>query len=475
MIIAMLIVFILGYFLIAIEHTTRINKSAIALMLGILLWSMYIFAGPHLIIEGAPTAFHNFIAENPDYAHLSLLAQVRKYVTGLEIVDQLGNIAEILFYLLGAMTIVEVIDVHHGFSAITDRIKTRSKKKLLWLVAAITFVMSSILDNMTSAIVMMMLMQKLLDDQRERWIFGSIVIIAANAGGAWTPIGDVTTIMLWINENITSAGIMKSIFLPSVVSLVIPVWLISFALKGQLQPIVKENPATATLFPLGRRTSNHIFIIGVLCLLAVPVFKSVTDLPPFAGMMLTLGLFWLYTDMLYNRKADLPSGQQYRIPDVLSKVDFSTILFFLGILMSVAALEAIGILHSLSVFLNTSVHNIYMISLIIGFLSSIIDNVPLVAAAMGMYPITNAVTVAGTPEAAYMMNFVRDGDFWNLIAYCAGTGGSILIIGSAAGVVVMGLEKINFIWYMKHITWVATLGFLAGIGIYYLQNLLLHG
>lgn len=466
----MLLVFILGYTLIALEHTIKINKTAIALVLGIILWTLYIFSDVQHIIGAAPTSFHDFIISNPSYSQLSLLSQVRKYVTNSAMIDQLGNISEILFYLLGAMTIVEVIDTHQGFSAITEKIKTQNKKKLLWLVGLITFFMSSVLDNMTSAIVMMMLMQKLLNDPKERWIFGSIVIIAANAGGAWTPIGDVTTIMLWINENISSGGIIKSLFLPSIISLIIPVWLVSFSLKGKLPPLaISSGQTTSTL---GRPIQNKILIIGILCLLAVPIFKSVTDLPPFAGILLTLGIFWIYIDLLYNHQHNFPANQQYRIPYILSKIDLSTILFFLGILMSVAALESIGILHNLAGFLNSSLHNIYWISMIIGFLSSIIDNVPLVAAAMGMYPLTTPATLTG-PEAHYLMNFVKDGSFWNLIAYCAGTGGSILIIGSAAGVVVMGLEKINFMWYIKHISWIAILGFLAGIGIYYLQNSLL--
>lgn len=471
MITAMLSVFILGYILIALEHKTNINKTAVALTLGMLLWTMYIFAGPTQIIAGTPVSFHDFILQHPEYTQLSLLKQVQKYVTGLEIINQLGNISEILFYLLGAMTIVEAIDIHHGFSLITNRINTQSKKKLLWLVAFITFFMSSVLDNMTSAIVMMMMTQKLLTQPKERWIFGSIIIIAANAGGAWTPIGDVTTIMLWINENISSGGIIKSLLLPSIVSLAIPVWLMSFSLHGQS---IHSAPLSSTESPtlFNKRIQNHILILGLLCLLAVPVFKSITDLPPFAGIMLTLGIFWIYMDILYNRHPIPENSHPFRVSDVLSKVDFSTILFFLGILMAVAALEAIGILHSLSGFLNTRLHNIYLISLIIGLLSSIIDNVPLVAAAMGMYPLTNTPINPATPEGQYLMNFVRDGDFWNLIAYCAGTGGSILIIGSAAGVVVMGLEKISFTWYMKHISWIALLGFLAGIGIYFLQNLL---
>lgn len=465
MILAMLILFILGYLLIALEHVIRIDKTAIALTLAIVLWTLYILSAPSGIIAGDPAAFHGFIAENPDYARLSLEAQIRKFVTGSEIITQLGNISEILFYLLGAMTIVEVIDSYQGFSVITDRIKTRNKRKLLWTVALITFFMSSVLDNMTSAIVMMLLIQKLIDEQKERWIFGSIIIIAANAGGAWTPIGDVTTIMLWINENISSGSIMKTIFLPSMAALVIPVFLTSFALKGKLAlPLQTSGKGSQQALPA--QTRNQVLIAGLLCLLAVPVFKSLTNLPPFAGIMLTLGIFWIFTDRLNNRRMRGIAG--YRISDILSKVDFSTILFFLGILMAVAALEAMGMLHILASWLNGHVRNIYLINLLIGLLSSVIDNVPLVAAAMGMYPLPTHTISANLPDAHYLMNFVRDGDFWNLLAFCAGTGGSILIIGSAAGVVVMGLEKINFIWYLKHITWIALLGFLAGIGIYYL-------
>lgn len=467
MTVIMLIVFVLGYVLIALEHKLQLNKTAIALTLGILLWTLYIFSGPLHIIAADPAAFHDFISSNPDYAHLSLQNQVRKYITDLEIINQLGNISEILFYLLGAMTIVEVMDSYHGFDVITNRIKTRSKKKLLWLIAFITFFMSSVLDNMTSAIVMILLVQKLISEQKERWIFGSIIIIASNAGGAWTPIGDVTTIMLWINENISSGSIMKSIFLPSITALVIPLLLTSFALKGTLGTIVQgtANDGTSGFIPNNRL---RILIIGLLCLLAVPVFKSITGLPPFAGIMLTLGLFWIYTDWLNNRLVKQGADSHYRVTYILSKVDFSTILFFLGILLSVAALEAMGMLHTLAAWLNSHFQNIYLINLIIGTLSSIIDNVPLVAAAMGMYPLPTEAIQTGLPHSAYLLNFVRDGDFWNLLAYCAGTGGSILIIGSAAGVVVMGLEKINFIWYLKHISWIALIGFLAGTGVYYL-------
>ena len=293
----------------------------------------------------------------------------------------------------------------------------------------------------------------------------------ADRSDAELPIGDVTTIMLWINDNITSGNIMKGLFLPSVISLAIPVWLVSYSLKSNSITTPSPTSGVSSLY-LGKQEQTSILIIGILCLLAVPIFKSLTDLPPFAGILFTLGFLWFYTDCLYNRKKTDSTGLKYRIPDVLTKVDFSTILFFFGILMAVAALEAIGLLHQLSDLLNSGIHNVYIITGIIGFLSSVIDNVPLVAAAMGMYPLTAPATAGGIPETAYLLNFVSDGNFWKLLAYCAGTGGSILIIGSAAGVVVMGLEKISFTWYMRHISWIAITGFLAGIGIYYLQNLI---
>ncbi|WP_298613676.1 sodium:proton antiporter NhaD [uncultured Odoribacter sp.] len=469
MVTIMIVIFILGYVFIALENKTGINKAAVALILGMLLWTLFIFSGAGTVIQANSASFSEFLAAHKEYLSLSKPEQVIKYIVNLQIIDHLGDVSEILFYLLGAMTIVELIDVHKGFEGITGQITTRNKKKLLWLIGFITFFMSSVLDNMTSAIVMIMLLQKLLDNPQERWIFGSIVIIAANAGGAWTPIGDVTTIMLWINDNITSGNIMRSLFFPSIAALALPLWIVSLQLKGNIASVsgaAKEENGS----PIIRKERNTIFILGILCLLFVPVFKSLTHLPPFAGILLTLGLLWIYMDIFYNRRKNIPADRQFRLPEVLSKIDFSTILFFFGILMAVAALEAIGILDDLSVFLDRKVHNVYIVSIIIGFLSSVIDNVPLVAASMGMYPVLSPQAAAAMPEAAYMSNFVQDGTFWELIAYCAGTGGSILIIGSAAGVVVMGLEKINFMWYVKHISWLAIAGFLAGIGIYILQK-----
>lgn len=473
MITLIIITFIVGYILIALSETIKINKAAIALLLGVTLWIMYIFSGVTLITGASPVSFHDFIQSTPEISGLSPAKQAMKYVSGLKIIDVLGNTAEILFYLLGAMTIVEMIDQHRGFIGITNLIKTRNKKKLLWLVALLTFFMSSVLDNMTSAIVMMTLLQKLLTNPKERWFFGSIIIIAANAGGTWTPIGDITTIMLWINNNITSGEIMKSLLIPGLISLILPTWIVAASLKKQPLSTIQvsaTSPSPANSW-LNNHERNAILILGLLCLLLVPIFKSLTNLPPFMGILFTLGMAWIYIEVLYNRKPQIPADQQYRIPYILSKIDFSTILFFLGILMAVGTLEAIGILGNITNFLNTKIHNIYIINIIIGFLSSVIDNVPLVAAVMGMYPVVSPETLSTLSNASYMANFVQNGKFWELAAYCAGTGGSLLIIGSAAGVVVMGLEKISFIWYLKHISWIALTGFLAGIGVYYLFNL----
>lgn len=461
--------FILGYILIALGETVRINKAATALILGTALWCMYIFSEESIISGMNPASFHEFITSVPGMAHLSPSEQAIKYVVNLQIIKQLGNISEILFYLLGAMTIVKLIEMHGGFSGITNVVTTRNKKKLLWLTAFITFFMSSVLDNMTSAIVMITLLQKLIANQRERWYFGGIVIIAANAGGAWTPIGDITTIMLWMNENITSGEIIKSLFLPGIVSLAIPVWIVA----GRLQTTTvstsfPDSPKTASISP---RERNTILIAGTLCLLLVPVFKSLTHLPPFMGILFMLGILWIYTEIMYNRKTHLLPGQQYRVPRILSEIDLSTVLFFLGILMAVGALEAMGILNSLTTFLNHKIHDIYFLNLLIGLLSSVIDNVPLTAALMEMYPVLTPENISALPNAAYLANFEQNGQFWELVAYSTGTGGSLLIIGSAAGVVAMGLAKISFMWYLKKISWIALTGFLAGTGVYYLLHL----
>lgn len=430
MILTIIITFILGYTLIALERQIGVNKTAIAIILGITLWVLALYQ-----------------------TSLNINTQITEH---------LGDTAEILFYLLGAMTIVEWVDTHAGFEVITKHITTQNKRRLLWLIALITFFMSSILDNLTTAIVMVMLLRRLITNQQERWIFGSIIIIAANAGGAWTPIGDVTTIMLWIHDNITSMNVIRHLFLPSLISLLIPLVIITFRIKGDAQ--AQQNNNSLLSLAITRKEQITILSLGIGSLLFVPVFKELTNLPPFMGIMLALGCVWIYTEILYNRKKNISPDKVHRIPSILSKIDYSTLLFFLGILMAVAALQVVGGLDQMANFLNDKLHNVYFINTIIGFLSSIIDNVPLVAAAMGMYPLVHA----GSGITPYMMNFTTDGAFWELLAYCAGTGGSILIIGSAAGVVVMGMERINFMWYLKHITWMTILGYFAGIGLYYI-------
>ena len=380
----------------------------------------------------------------------------------------MGDISEILFFLIGAMTIVELIDVHGGFSVITERITTRKKRKLLWLLCFVTFFMSAVLDNLTTSIVMVMLLRKLISEQKERWIFGSMIVIAANSGGAWSPIGDITTIMLWVRGNVTTEGLLSNILLPSIVSMLVPLAIISTRLdKAVLPPVAISATGNDTVT---KSDKNRFFIFGVVSLLLVPVFKSLTHLPPFIGVLFFLSLLWIYTEYYYNNKT-VNKEREYRILRVLSRIDIPTILFFLGILMAVAVLQETGILANMALYLDEKVHNVYIINIVLGILSSIVDNVPLVAAAMGMYPLADPAALSSLPaaEAAYAMNFVQDGIFWEFLSYCAGVGGSMLIIGSAAGVVVMGLEKINFIWYLKNISLLALLGYLAGAAFYIFQ------
>lgn len=441
MILLMTILFVMGYICIAMEHPLKVNKAAIALMLSAILWTIYIFA--------ASTFEWNKGIE---------IDKLIEQIVDIQITTHIGEIAEILFFLMGAMTIVELVDVHGGFSIITDKIKTKSKRKLLWTIGLITFILSAILDNMTTAIVITMLLRKLVDDKQDRLIFASIVILAANAGGAFSPIGDVTTIMLWIGGQVTSQGIIPTLFLPSLISIVVPLILASRYVKGTVGVLSSNSLEThshpASLVITSKERSS-IFLLGVGALIFVPIFKSITHLPPFIGILFGLSVLWVYTEILYHRKSNVEESRKARITHILSRIDISTILFFLGILMAVAALREAHILKDFSVLLNENIGNLYIINIIIGLLSSVVDNVPLVAGAMGMYNV-----IPGSIE------FGQNGIFWVFLAYCAGVGGSILIIGSAAGVVVMGLEKINFIWYMKRISLIALLGYLAGAAFY---------
>lgn len=424
----MIVVFVLGYFFIATEHTFKINKSATALLLAVLMWTSYVVFG----------GFHAGAEEGHE-----------------RLIFHLGDTAEILFFLLGAMTIVETIDQHGGFSIITDRIATKSKKKLLWVIAILTFFMSAVLDNLTTSIVMVALLRKLIADKKDRWFFGGVVILAANAGGAWSPIGDVTTIMLWIKGNISAGGVIMQTFIPSLICMVVPVFGISMMLKGEIGDASADKKMEVSA--VSKRQSIVVLCVGVGSLLFTPVFKTITHLPPYMGILLGLGILWVLTELMHKHNPEV--HQRMNIGNIITRVDTPSVLFFLGILMAVAALAEAGHLKLLAEGLAT-LGGWQVTDILIGALSSIVDNVPLVAAAMGMYDIAPSGVMA------------MDGPFWEFLAYCAGTGGSLLIIGSAAGVAVMGMEKIDFMWYLKNISIWALLGYLAGAGSYILMHML---
>lgn len=436
-------VFVLGYFLIAIESLTKINKAAIALLMFVGCWTIFMF-------------------DPGQYLATAIGDKIPQAVS--EVIEHhLGTTSTTLFFLMGAMTIVELVDQNGGFNFVRDLMRTTSKRSLLWRIAIMTFFLSAILDNLTTSIVMIMILRKLVSDHKDRIKYASLVIIAANSGGAFSPIGDVTTIMLWNKGLITAAGVIKEIFIPSVVSMVIPAFIMQYTLKGKLGYAATPQAATSAS-DLTARQRKVIFFLGVGGLIFVPIFKSITHLPPFVGILLVLGVLWTVSEIFYRHlgHAEEKGAMQKRVTNMLSRIDMSTILFFLGILMAVACLETIGVLVQLGQGLNIVFEgNHFLVTGIIGVLSSIVDNVPLVAGCMGMYPM------------AAVGDFAQDGIFWQLLAYCAGVGGSMLIIGSAAGVVVMGLEKITFGWYMKHISWIAFVGYLAGIVCYFVQRVVL--
>lgn len=446
----MIIAFVIGYACIALEHPLHINKSATALLLGTVMWVLFIMGDP--VTMPVYSSFQEFQAIHPD-------ASFSSWLTHGPLLHHLGEVAEILFFLLGAMTIVELVDSHEGFKLITDKIKTTKKTNLLWIIGIITFFMSAALDNLTTSIVMVTLLRKLIADKKDRWVFAGVVILAANAGGAWSPIGDVTTIMLWIGGKISPVSIITRTILPSLVSILIPLAILSFTMKGNVtRPATDASKTQKHEVPGWQR--NLIFAVGVGALLFVPVFKTITHLPPYLGMLGGLGVLWILTELLHK---NLPEENKsaLSVASILKKVDTPSILFFLGILMAVAALQTCGQLGMLSSSLNgiplEEPQKYYLITMIIGVLSSIVDNVPLVAGAMGMY------------------DFPMDHYFWEFLAYAAGTGGSILIIGSAAGVAIMGMEKIDFIWYLKRISLLAFIGYIAGCGVYILQRSILEG
>lgn len=474
MLTAMILVFLVGYLLIALEHPLKINKAGTALLTGITLWVMYTYAAPGFIPLASAEEFKQFLVINPSLESMPYLEQCRHFVVEHQVLDSVGEIAETLIFLIGAMITVELIDAHGGFMFITNRITTNNKRKLLALIAFITFFMSAILDNLTTSIVMIMLIRKLIGNYKERWIFGSIIIIAANSGGAWSPIGDVTTIMLWVRGNISSAATIPHLFLPSLVSAVIPVVIAMRFLHGNVTPpsAFSQIGNDDILDKIKKKDRLAILIIGVFCLIFVPIFKTLTHLPPFMGILLGVGVLWIFTELMYKNNA-IDEDQKLRLSRIVHRVDGATLLFFLGILLAVDALRCSGALGDFSLWLDQTVGNVYAVNIIIGTLSAVVDNVPLVAGAIGMYPVANEAMVAAATDPAYMAYFMQDGIFWQFLAYCAGVGGSMLIIGSAAGVVVMGLERINFVWYLKNISLLALVGYLAGAAVYILQNVLI--
>ena len=417
-------VFVLGYLAIALEHPIKVNKTASALLAGVFCWTLFAFSG------------HTGVGE--------------------ELSHHLSKIAEILFFLMGAMTIVELVDAYQGFRFITDRIQTKNPVRLLWLICWVTFFLSSILDNLTTSIVMVSLIRKLIPNKDMRMFFAGMVIIAANAGGAWTPIGDVTTTMLWIGGQISTVKIIQTLFIPSVVCMLVPLVYLTFTLKGTLGE--SENGLLNGESETPPKGSKTMLVLGVSALIFVPVFKTVTHLPPYLGMLLGLGVLWVVSEMI-NPEADEAARKPLSASGALSRIDSSSVLFFLGILLAVGALESMHILQHFAAWLDATVGSQSVIVTLIGLLSAIVDNVPLVAASMGMYSL----------ETYPMDSFI-----WEYLAYCAGTGGSILIIGSAAGVAVMGMEKIDFIWYLKRVSLIALIGYFAGAFCYLAIYQLLH-
>ena len=428
MLTGLIVIFVVTYAAIAFEHPLGINKSASALVGAGLLWTFYALG----------------MADAP--------------ALGEELNQSLMSTAQIVFFLLGAMTIVEVVDAHDGFEVITAQVRTQSRSRLMWIVGCVTFFLSAILDNLTTAIVMVSLMKKLLNDREERLYFAGLIVIAANAGGAWTPIGDVTTTMLWIGGQITTVEIMKGVFLPSLANLLIPLMVAAHLFRGRSvsappRPQGREQTISTTSFE-----RNLMFALGLGILIAVPVFKTWTHLPPFMGILFGLGLLWLVGDLVHRHKPDEDKGH-LTLARALSRIDMGSIVFFIGILLSVAVLEHTHVLQSLATWLDQAVGRLDVIVVLIGLASAVVDNVPLVAASMGMYDLKTHPT---------------DSFLWEFMAYCAGTGGSILIIGSAAGVAAMGLEKIDFVWYLKKISALALLGYLSGAVLYILQARLFH-
>ena len=466
--ILLIIIFVIGYLAIALEHPIKIDKAASALVMGGIIWGALALGIDDLVTKEFLSEFYekfktkfNSLKEIGVYSSDEYAKPIKflKY----ELSHHLVDIGEILFFLLAAMTIVELVDSHQGFSIITDKITTKRKVPLMWILCVISFFFSAVLDNLTTSIVMAALISKMIKDKKDLWMFAGMIIISANAGGAWSPMGDVTTIMLWVGGQVTAWNIIYTIFIPSLVCMIVPLLYISFKLKGSIQSpdLTSLNSEISSVNTYER---NLIFYMGVLGLLFVPIFKITTGLPPYVGMLLSLGVLWVTTEILHRNK-NYEQRRHLSVIGVLKKVDTPTIFFFLGILLAVAGLQSAGQLDIVAKYLENTFsgeNKIYIINVLIGLMSALVDNVPLVAGAMGMYEIG--------PIQDGILAYPQDHKFWQFLAYCAGTGGSVLIIGSAAGVAVMGILKIDFMWYLKRISFLALIGYVAGAITYIIMQ-----
>jgi len=447
-----IIVFVIGYVCIALEHSIKINKTASALLTGVVCWTLFALSSPSELLLGSEQ-YHKFIEIlNIESGQINAGDNLFLHFVETELSGHLASIAQILFFLMGAMTIVELVDAHHGFRFITDRITTKNAKTLLWIICGVTFFLSSVLDNLTTSIVMVSLIRKLIPNKNMRLFFAGMIVIAANAGGAWTPIGDVTTTMLWIGGQISTFGIIKVLFLPSVICMLAPLIYLSFTLTGSLDNDIPDSSKPVEAVDGGKL----MLVLGVGALISVPIFKTFTHLPPYLGMLGGLGVLWVVSELIHT-ELDEKSKRTYSAAGALSRIDVQSVLFFLGILLAVSCLESMLTLHRFAEYLATTLGDNRIIITLIGMLSAVVDNVPLVAASMGMYN---------------MDIYPQDNIIWEYLAYCAGTGGSMLIIGSAAGVAVMGMEKVDFVWYFKKISIMAAIGYFAGAITYLISKLM---
>jgi len=430
-----IVLFIAGYAAITLERRLSVDRTAIALVTGASIWVCIAIGG--------------------DMPHQ-------------ELVKHLGGISELLFFLLGTMTIVEVVDSRGGFSMLSKLFKTAVKVKLLWMLSFLTFFMSAVMGSLPATIVMITLMWKMIGGNSTRWLFAAMIVISANAGGACSPIGNVTTSMLWIGGQLSTWHVILQLLVPCILCMLVPLVILSLDMKGEAVPPAHVDSASFLIHATDRERWTILFS-GIGGLMLVPVFYSFMQLPPYLGVLLVLAVIWLTIEILHRKQKELKL--RISLSGIFKKIDISTILFFLGILLAVAGLESAGHLNLLGVFLDEKVHSIYTINIVIGALSSVVDHVPLVAGAVGMYDTVTPdafAAVSDPAKAAFMRHFVQDGSFWKLLAYCAGTGGNILIIGSVSGIAAMGLAKINLMWYIRKISLLALAGYLSGFAAYYL-------